>query len=61
MLAYGQTGSGKSHTLIGKLGSFKNPSMDMENIHPELGIFPRIAFNLFKEIQNKKENTAMTI
>jgi len=35
--------------------------MDMDNIHPELGIFPRIAMNLFKEIQNKKENTAMTI
>ena len=47
VLAYGQTGSGKTHTLVGKLGVFKNaPSDDLDNLDDNLGMFPRAALAL---------------
>ena len=51
-VAYGQTGSGKSHTVIGPFGVFKNnDGLDIENPSPELGLFPRAAMVILKEIQ----------
>ena len=49
VLAYGQTGSGKTHTLIGKLGVFKNqPSDDLDNLDDNLGMFPRAALAIYQ-------------
>ena len=51
-VAYGQTGSGKSHTMIGPHGVFKNKQgLDVDNPDPELGLFPRAAMIVLKEIQ----------
>lgn len=60
--AYGQTGSGKTHTMIGKLGVFKNsPSDDLDNLDDNLGIFPRAALEILQGLKAKPEPTAMTI
>lgn len=49
VVAYGQTGSGKTHTLIGKLGVFKQaPSDNLDNLDDNLGLFPRAALALFQ-------------
>lgn len=62
MLAYGQTGSGKTHSMVGKLGVFKNPpSNDLDNLDDNLGLFPRTALAIFQGLEKKKEKTAMTI
>jgi hypothetical protein len=60
--AYGQTGSGKTHTMVGKVGVFRNPpSDDLENLDPNIGLFPRAALAIFQGLQQKKEKTVMTV
>ena len=61
-VAYGQTGSGKSHTIIGPHGVFKNnQGLDIDNPLPELGLFPRAAMHILKEIQGRSQKSVMTI
>ena len=48
IFAYGQTGSGKTHTMVGKVGVFKNaPSDDLDNLDDNLGLFPRAALAIY--------------
>ena len=62
VLAYGQTGSGKTHTMIGKLGVFKNPpSENLDNLDENLGLFPRAALEILQGLKQRKEKTVMTI
>lgn len=62
VIAYGQTGSGKTHSLVGKLGVFKNPPSDnLDNLDDNLGMFPRTALALYQGLQAKPEKSFMTI
>ncbi|XP_033740152.1 kinesin-like protein KIF25 [Pecten maximus] len=53
IMAYGQTGSGKTHTM---LGSHKNEDYNASlEPHPEEGVIPRAARELFRLISEKPE------
>ena len=47
IFAYGQTGSGKTHTIIG----------DMQKINSDVGIIPRVMYDLFEWLSSNKEET----
>lgn len=55
IMAYGQTGSGKTHTM---LGSHKNEDYcPKREPHPEEGVIPRAARELFRLISEKQTGT----
>ncbi|KAJ8315077.1 hypothetical protein KUTeg_007227 [Tegillarca granosa] len=55
IMAYGQTGSGKTHTM---LGSHKNEDYNLSREpHPDEGVIPRAARELFRLISEKPEGS----
>jgi kinesin family protein 4/21/27 len=54
VLAYGQTGSGKTHSMGTTFNVDKTP-MDLA------GIIPRVVQDIFKEIENRKEELDVTV
>ena len=49
-MAYGQTGSGKTYTMIGPPNFFQNLPLELTQVLPEFGLFPRTAFNILNKV-----------